>query len=160
MPTHRVNCRACGAEHSAAARGAPDASRGEETCPYRGSAYPELRAGHDQLYFGRWRGMDAPRLDVRRARRGVEELLRAIAGVLETEDVPAARRDLNNAFEALYSMEPDEENARDLLFLDHALSYAHRAIGDLLHEKGLPPHDPADFAGWYDAGEVPFREEW
>jgi hypothetical protein len=44
--------------------------------------------------------------------------------------------------------------------MDHALSYAHRVIGDLLHEKGLPPHSPADFADWYDAGEVPFREDW
>jgi hypothetical protein len=44
--------------------------------------------------------------------------------------------------------------------MDHALSYAHRVIGDLLHEKGLAPHSPADFAEWYDAGEVPFREDW
>jgi len=104
--------------------------------------------------------MDATRIDVRQARHGLERLLRAIAGVLESEDVPAARRDLNKAFEAVYSLGPDEEGPRDLLLLDHALSYAHRVIGDLLHEKGLPPHAPSDFAAWYDAGDVPFREEW
>ncbi len=160
MPTRRVTCRACGAEHLSAPRGASSASGADETCPYAGSPYADLRAAHDQLYFGPWRRMDATRIDVRQARHGLERLLRAIAGVLKTEDVPAARRDLNKAFEAVYSMGPDEEGPRDLLLLDHALSYAHRVIGDLLHEKGMPPHAPADFAAWHDAGEVPFREDW
>ncbi len=160
MPTHRVHCRVCGAEHSAAPRGAPPTSGGEGACPYEQCAYRELRAGHDQLYFGRWRRMDATRIDIDRARHGLERLLRAIAAVLETEDIPAARRDLNKAFEAVYSLGSDEEGARDLLLMDHALSYAHRVIGDLLHEKGVPPHVPGDFAGWYDAAEVPFREDW
>jgi len=160
MPTRRVSCRVCGTEHLSAPRGAPSSSGGEGTCPYAGSAYPELRAGHDQLYFGSWRRMDATRIGIRQARHGLERLLRAIAGVLETEDVPAARRDLNKAFEAIYAMGADEEGPRDLLLLDNALSYAHRVIGDLLHEKGLPPHAPADFAGWYDAAEVPFRDDW
>ena len=47
-----------------------------------------------------------------------------------------------------------------LRLMDNALSYAHRAIDDLLHEKGLPPHQPMDFAEWYDVVEVPFRDEW
>ncbi len=160
MPTHRVNCRVCGTEHLSAPRGAQDAAGGEGRCPYDGLAYAALRAGHDQLYFGPWRRLEATRIDVRQARHGIERLLRAIAAVLQTEDVPAARRDLNKAFEAVYSMGPDGEDPRDLLLLDHALSYAHRVIGDLLHEKGTPPHAPADFAAWHDAGEVPFREDW
>jgi hypothetical protein len=76
------------------------------------------------------------------------------------EDIPAARLDLEKAFEALHTAGPGEEEPQVLRYLDHALSYAHRVIGDLLHEKGLPPHSPADFAEWYDAGEVPFREDW
>ncbi len=161
MPTRRVNCRVCGAEHSSAPHGPRPAPGGGGACPYGGSAYAELRAGHDQLYFGAWRRTDAAPLDVRQARRGLERLLRAIARVLETEDVPAARRDLDKAFDAVYSMGADEEEGpEDLMLLDHALSYAHRVIGDLLHEKGLPPHHPADFADWYDAAEVPFREDW
>jgi hypothetical protein len=44
--------------------------------------------------------------------------------------------------------------------MDHALSSAHMAIDDLLHEEGLPPHDPMEFSKWYDAVEVPFKEEW
>ncbi len=160
MPTRRVSCRVCGAEHAAAPRGTPSASGGEETCPYGGVPYAELRAGHDQLYFGPWRKVDATAIDIRKARRGLERLLRAIAAVLQTEDVPAGKRDLNKAFEAVYSMGPDDEGPRDLLLMDHALSSAHRVIGDLLHEKGLPPHHPADFAAWYDAGDVAFRDDW
>ncbi len=160
MPTHRVNCRICGTEHSAAPRGTPRAPGGGTACPYEGEPYAELRAAHDRLYFGRWRSGDASPIDVRQARQRLARLLRAIGEVLETEDVPAARRDLNKALDAVYSAGPDGQGPRDLLLLDHALSYAHRVIGDLLHEKGLPPHDPADFAAWHDAVDVPFREDW
>lgn len=130
------------------------------TCPYKGATYRGLRAGHDQLYFGRWRRMDATSIDLRKAYHQLERLLREIAMALETEDIPAARKDLEKALEALYSAGPGEEGPEALRYLDHALSYAHRVIGDLLHEKGLPPHSPADFAEWYDAVEVPFREDW
>ena len=161
MPTHPTNCPVCGAEHSSAPPGRESSACGSgETCPYEGLAYPELRAGHDQLYFGRWRRLDATRMDIRQARYRLERHLRAIAGVLQTEDIPAARRDLEKAFEAFYTAGTGEDDREDLLFLDHALSYGHRVIGDLLHEKGLPPHSPADFAEWYDAGEIPFRDDW
>ena len=36
-------------------------------CPYQGEPYIGLRAGHDQIYFGRWRRMDATSIDLRRA---------------------------------------------------------------------------------------------
>ncbi|MBW6504510.1 hypothetical protein K0B90_09585 [bacterium] len=104
--------------------------------------------------------MDATPIDLRRAYRQLERLLQDIAVALEAEDIPAARTDLEKAFEALHTSGPGEEGREVLLYMDHALSFAHRVIGDLLHEKGLPPHSPADFAEWYDAGEVPFREDW
>jgi hypothetical protein len=104
--------------------------------------------------------MDATAIDVRKARHQMKRLLGEIADALETEDIPMARKDLEKALEALYTAESEEREPNALRYLDHALSYAHRVIGDLLHEKGLPPHSPADFAGWYDAGEVPFREDW
>lgn len=104
--------------------------------------------------------MDATSIDLRKAYRQLERLLREIAVALRTEDTPAARLDLGKAFEALHAAGPGGEGPEVLRYLDHALSYAHRVIGDLLHEKGLPPHSPADFAEWYDAVEVPFREDW
>lgn len=155
-----MSCPTCGTDHSSSPRGGKGTSAKEGTCPYKGVAYVELRAGHDRIYFGRWRRMDASSIDLRKAYHQLERLLREIAAALETEDIPAARTDLEKAFEALHTAGPGEEGRESLRYMDHALSYAHRVIGDLLHEKGLPPHSPADFAGWYDAGEVPFREDW
>ena len=156
-----MSCPICGAEHlPAGGRRREAASSGGRTCPYEGEAYSGLRAGHDQIYFGRWRRMDATSIDLRKAFRQLERLLREISAALEAEDIPAARSDLGKAFEALQTADPCEEGPEALRYLDHALSYAHRVIGDLLHEKGRPPHAPGDFAEWYDAGEVPFREDW
>lgn len=119
-----------------------------------------MRAAHDRIYFGKWRKMDSTTVDVRRACHQIERHLKAIGEVLETKDRPAARRDLAKAIEALAAGDPDTGSSDALRFLDHALSYAHTAIDDLLHGEGLPPHDPMEFAKWYDAVEVPFKEEW
>lgn len=155
-----MNCPICGVEHFSAPGGERATPAGERLCPYQGGPYTGLRAEHDQLYFGRWRRMEATAIDLRKASRQLERLLHEISVALETEDIPAARKDLEKALEALYSAESGEGGPDALRSLDHALSYAHRVIGDLLHEKGLPPHSPADFAVWFDAGEVPFREDW
>ena len=155
-----MNCPVCGAEHFSAPVREKAAHPGGGACPYQGGPYAGLRAGHDQLYFGRWRRMEATAIDLRRASRQLERLLHEIGKALETEDIPAARKDLEKALEALHGAESGEGEPDSLRSLDHALSYAHRVIGDLLHEKGLPPHSPADFADWFDAGEVPFREDW
>jgi len=146
-------CPKCGAE----LRTGADAGRG---CPYSGLAYAALRAGHDAIYFGPWRRMDASSLEIRRAYHRVGRHLAAIADVLAEADLPAAARDLALAGEAYRAADPAAETGDTLRFLDNALSYAHRVIDDLLHEKGLPPHRPMDFAEWYDAVEVPFRDEW
>jgi hypothetical protein len=155
-----MNCPICGVEHFSAPGGARATPAGGRLCPYQGGPYTGLRAEHDQLYFGRWRRMEATAIDLRKASRQLERLLHEISVALETEDIPAARKDLEKALEALNGAESGEGGPDTLRSLDHALSYAHRVIGDLLHEKGLPPHSPADFAVWFDAGEVPFREDW
>lgn len=155
-----MNCSFCGKEHLSAPGGGRTTPGGGRPCPYNGVPYMELRAGHDELYFGRWRSADATSIDIRKACHRMKRLLHEIAGALESEDIPAGRMDLEKAFEALHAAGPDDEGPDALRHLDHALSYAHRVIGDLLHEKGLAPHSPADYAEWYDAGEVPFREDW
>jgi hypothetical protein len=104
--------------------------------------------------------MDAGPTEVVRAYHQIGRHLSAIGRVLEGVDLPAARRDHLKAVEAYRLGNPREDSQEALRFMDHALSYAHRVIDDLLHEMGLPPHTPMDFAGWYDAVEVPFRDEW
>lgn len=160
MPLSRRICPACGAELSYDSRKTLHGSGGRVACPYDGQAYAELRAGHDQIYFGRWRRMEAAASDVRRAYTRLGRHLSAVGRVLAGMDLPAARRDLAKAAEALQAADPRDEGPEVTRFMDHALSYAHRAIDDLLHEMGLPPHDPMDFGEWYDAVDVPFRDEW
>lgn len=160
MPLSRMRCPGCGAELTYDSRKALERSGGKVACPYEELALAELRAQHDRIYFGPWRKIDAAATDVRRAYHQIGRHLSAIGQVLGKQDLPAARRDLVRAQEAFQAGDPREDSPELLRFMDHALSYAHRVIDDLLHEEGLPPHDPMAFSEWYDAAEVPFKEEW
>ncbi len=104
--------------------------------------------------------MDAGPADVIRAYNRMGRHLKSIERVLGGMDLPAARRDHLKALEAYRLGDPREESQEALRFMDNALSYAHRVIDDLLHERGFPSHAPMEFAEWYDAVEVPFRDEW
>lgn len=157
MPLSRVTCPVCGAELARRRAATP---AGTLACPYNGLAYHALRGGHDQIYFGPWRKMDAGPDDILRGYNQLGRHLRAIRKALEDTDLPAARHDLSKSFEAYQAGDPRLDERDALRFMDHALSYAHRVIDDLLHERGLPPHAPMDFAEWYDAVEVPFKDEW
>ena len=157
MPLSRMTCPACGAELTYHSR---KTVAGKIVCPYEGLAYSDLRAGHDRIYFGRWRKMDAGPSDIIRAYHQIGRHLQAIGRALGNKDLPAARRDLAKAADSHHSGDPREDSRDALRFMDNALSYAHRVIDDLLHEIGLPSHAPMDFAEWYDAVEVPFRDEW
>jgi hypothetical protein len=119
-----------------------------------------LRAGHDAIYFGPWRRIEALPTEIRRGYHRIGRHLGAIGAELAGHDLPAAARDLDEALEAHHAADPREDAPDALRLMDNALSYAHRAIDDLLHERGLPPHHPMDFAEWYDVAEVPFRDEW
>lgn len=160
MPVSRMSCPACGADLAYDTHLAKKGPDGKDLCPYAGRPHAGLRAAHDMIYFGKWRKMEAGPGDVRRAYHQIGRHLKSIGRVLEGKDLPAARRDLEKAFEAHQAGDPDGESPDSLRFMDHALSYAHRVIDDLLHEEGHPPHDPMEFANWYDAAEVPFKEEW
>ena len=153
-------CPNCGAELRFGPPGAGAPPDGRPGCPYDGLSYAELRAGHDALYFGAWRKIDASPFEIRRAYRQFRRHLDVIARALDGKDLPAARRDLALAVEAYHGMDPSEISGSDLRLLDNALSFVHRVVDDLLHEKGLPPHCPMDFAEWYDAVEIPFRDAW
>ncbi len=160
MPLRRMICPACGVELTYDPTRARASSGGKITCPYEGLVLGELRAGHDQIYFGRWRRMDATAVDVRKAYHQLGRHLSAIGQALAAEDLPEARRDLLRARELFRAADPRDETADTMRLMDNALSYAHRTIDAILHEKGLPSHGPMDFAEWYDAAEVPFRDEW
>jgi len=154
------HCPRCGAELRGDPRKGGSRPGGTPGCPYEGLAYASLRAEHDAIYFGPWRRIDASPMEIRRGYHGIGRHLDAIARELAGHDLPGAARDLASAREAHEDADPRYDHPNALRLMDNALSYAHRAIDDLLHEKGLPPHRPMDFAEWYDVVEVPFRDEW
>ncbi len=155
-----THCPRCGAVLRGDPRKRGSRSGGAPECPYDGLEFAPLRAGHDAIYFGPWRRIEATPLEVRRAYHGIGRHLDAIGAELAGHDLPAAARDLKEAIKAHRAADPREDAPDALRLMDNALSYAHRAIDDLLHERGLPPHQPMDFAEWYDVVEVPFRDEW
>jgi hypothetical protein len=130
-----------------------------DNCPYDGLPYADLRAGHDAIYFGSWRGVDASPFDIQRAYRRLGRHLDAIRETLAGRNLPAASDDLALADQAHRAADPKTESQEALRLMDNALSYAHRAIDDLLREAGAPPHRPMDFAEWYDPAQVPFQDE-
>ena len=159
MPWSRATCHACKAELIYGPGKRTSSSGGEIPCPYLTLPFAALRAGHDQIYFGPWRKVEFTQSDLRRAYNQLGRHLGAIADTLAGKELPSARCDLAKAREAYLSADPRDGSPDLLLLLDNALSYAHRAIDDLLHESGLPSHHPMDFASWYDVPEVPFQDD-
>ena len=54
------HCPNCGAELRGDMRNGGSRAGGTPGCPYDRLAYAALRAGHDGIYFGAWRRIDAP----------------------------------------------------------------------------------------------------
>ena len=159
MPWSRATCPACKAELVYGPGKRTSSSGGEIPCPYLHLPFAELRAGHDQIYFGPWRKAEASQTDIRRAYNQLGRHLNAIGDTLAGKELPSARCDLAKAREAFLSADPREDPPDLIRLLDNALSYAHRVIDDLLHESGLPSHHPMDFESWYDTSEVPFHDD-
>jgi hypothetical protein len=128
-------------------------------CPYRDTAYPELCALHDKLYFGKWRKMEADRSDIRRGYKKLERLLTMIKETVERANVESVRRDIREAEEAFAMANANGDPYSAVKFMDQTLSYIHRAINDLLQAKRSKRHSPADYERHYDV-VLPFKESW
>lgn len=127
--------------------------------PYRGLPFAHLMEAHDRLYYGPWRSPSATVRDFQRAYRQVDRYLTALAQEIERSRSPEARNHLKKAEDALAQADPDMTGASATRSLDNALSYAHHALNALLRQYRMPIHDSATFAGFYDAVEMPFREQ-
>ena len=126
--------------------------------PYRGLAFAHLCEAHDRIYFGGWRMPAATPLDFRRAYRQIGRFLEALGRECERSGTPEAGRYLDQARAALGRVDPAVEVDGAVLALDNALSYGHHALNSLLRHYRVPTHNPENFARFYDASEVPFRE--
>ncbi|HBX43478.1 MAG TPA: hypothetical protein DEH27_06650 [Deltaproteobacteria bacterium] len=128
-------------------------------CPYLDTAYPELCALHDKIYFGRWRKMEADPNDIKRGYVKLGRLLAMMKEVVGRENVEPAREDIQKAEDAFAMANADQEPYSSIKFMDQALSYIHHALNDLLHEKRAKLHSPADYERHYDV-ILPFKEDW
>ena len=128
-------------------------------CPYLDTAYPELCALHDKLYFGKWRKMEAGPNDIKRGYAKLGRLLSMMIEVVVRENVESARQDIRKAGEALAMANMDADPYSSIKFMDQALSYIHHALNDLLQEKRAKLHSPADYERHYDV-ILPFKEDW
>jgi len=128
-------------------------------CPYLGTAYPELCALHDKLYFGKWRKMEAGPNEIQRGYAKLGRLLSTMREVVEREGGEPARAHIRKAEEAFAMANAKEEPYSSVKFMDQALSYIHHSLNDLLQEKQAKLHSPADYERHYDV-ILPFKEDW
>jgi len=128
-------------------------------CPYQGSSHPELCALHDELFFGTWRKMNAGPIDIKKAYNKLKRFLIRVKEIAWDEDLQPAKLNVKKAFDSLADAAVDEDPYHAVRMMDRALSFAHHAINDLLHEKGEKPHDPGEYEKFYDITDLPFREE-
>lgn len=127
--------------------------------PYRGLPFAHLMEAHDRLYYGAWRSPSATVRDFQRAYRQVDRYLAALAHEIERSRSAEGREHLKKAEDALARADPDMIAASATQRLDNALSYAHHALNALLRQYRMPIHDSEALAAFYDAVEMPFREQ-
>src|SRR3989304_268471 len=124
----------------------------EGPSPYAALTYPHIRELHDQIYFGRWRGMsgtDGDLEDVWRQLREYVQLLAAEVG----PDAPSDQRDyLGKAKAALAPSDPRTNHGSELFqAINATLSYGHSVLNLLLRSRGEASHVSRDFAPYYDS---------
>jgi len=127
-------------------------------CPYENTAYPELCALHDKIYFGKWRKMEADPNDIKRAYAKIAHLLSRMDDVIAAEKVEPARRNFEKADEAFSMADAGGDPYSSIKYMDRALSYIHHAINDLLDAKKARHHSPTDYERHYDV-ILPFKED-
>jgi hypothetical protein len=120
---------------------------------YRGLLYPHLRAAHDRIYFGGWRGSSPTVDDLLEARRQLVCFLDALEEELHKTSPQGAKEYLAKARDAYRQVEVEVESAPGpavLLAINNALSYGHRVLDRLLRAKGEGNHVSRAFAEYYD----------
>ena len=125
--------------------------RGRGQSLYDGLQYPRIRELHDQIYFGRWRGVSGTDGDLEQ----VWQQLQGYVKLLEAEvgpDAPSDQRDyLGKAKSALALSDPRTNHGSELFqAINATLSYGHSVLNLLLRSRGEANHLSRDFAPYYD----------
>lgn len=125
--------------------------RGRGQSPYDGLQYPRIRELHDQIYFGRWRGVSGTDDDLEDVWQQLREYVQLLAAEVGP-DAPLDQRDyLGKAKVALALSDPHANRGSELLqAINATLSYGHSALNLLLRSRGEANHLSRDFAPYYD----------
>ena len=125
--------------------------RGRGQSLYAGLQYPHIRELHDQIYFGRWRGVSGTDDDLEQ----VWQQLQGYVKLLEAEvgpDAPSDQRDYLGKAKAALALSDPRANRGPELFqaINATLSYGHSVLNLLLRSVGETNHLSRDFAPYYE----------
>ena len=119
---------------------------------YQGLLYPELRAAHDRVYFGAWRGTSPTAADLQAARRQLEAFLDGLEREVQGGGPPGTQEYLAKARDAYRLIDPEAGGGPDSLrAINNALSFGHRVLDRLLRAQGQGNHLSRGFARFYDS---------
>ena len=125
--------------------------RGRGQSPYDGLQYPLIRELHDQIYFGRWRGVSGTDKDLDDVWRQLQEYVQLLAAEVGP-DAPSDQRDYLGKAKAALALSAPRANRGPELFqtINATLSYGHSVLNLLLRSRGEANHLSRDFAPYYD----------
>ena len=125
--------------------------RGRGQSPYAALTYPHIRELHDQIYFGKWRGVSGTDDDLEDVWRQLQEYVKLLVAEVGP-DAPSVQRDyLGKAKSALALSDPRTNHGSELFqAINATLSYGHSVLNLLLRSRGEASHVSRDFAPYYD----------
>lgn len=152
----------CGTELSLEAGRHPsveDTNGSRVDCPYAGTLHSDLKAYHDNLFFGDWRLSSTNIYDLQRTYFMLGRYLEAIEKRYEGKMDDYCRGTLEKAHGIYLNCDPRIFGYDSIWSLDSVLSLAHTLLNRLLREAGEPNHRVTDYEPYYEITTVPFREE-
>ncbi len=155
-------CMLCGTELSLEAGRHPsieDTNGTQIDCPYNGQSFSDLKAYHDNLFFGDWR-LDASNIyDLQRTYYMLEKYLDALEKRFGEQMDNYSRGILEKARGISLNCDPKIFGYDSIWSLDSVLSLAHTLLNRLLRAEGKENHRATDYEPYYEITTVPFREE-
>lgn len=152
----------CGTELSLEAGRHPsiEETNGSQTdCPYKGQLHSDLKAYHDNLFFGDWR-LDASNIyDLQRTYYMLEKYLDAVEKRFDGKMDAYCKGILEKARGISLNCDPKIFGYDSIWSLDSVLSLAHTLLNRLLRADGEQNHLVTDWEAYYEISTVPFREE-
>jgi hypothetical protein len=128
-------------------------------CPYAALSYSDLRAYHDNLFFGDWRLSASNIYDLQRTYFMLGRYLEALEKRFNGKMDSYCQGILEKAQGVYLNCDPRIFGYDSIWSLDGVLSLAHTLLNRLLRGGGEDNHRATDYEPYYEITTVPFREE-